>query len=759
MSEPVQKTKVAILGGGTAGLTAAYELISQPQGPDKYDVTVYQSDWRLGGKGASGRDPDACDRIQEHGLHVWSGFYENAFALMRDCYPRLGRVAGRDPLATVFPDPGRPEISPAFRQHNLVVIQEFIEGQWLDWVQVTPSNGELPGSGIEMSLWDYFKVAVGWLVDLVEDLFAPGLFAGASSELTVPAWIEALVRDFQAVVGDVTGSRAYASPGGTTATIAPDPTVGPIIGNPLEQTFVHMAHRIVQGLGPNPADHPAASHHAIEWLISSFLKWLEGRVEGLLLGNNLLRRLFILIDITGATACGVIRDGVLLHGTPVIDRYDFREWLSMHGANPVTAYSGLIRGYYDYCFAYEGGDPYKPSMAAGSGLLHLARLTMQDTGAIFWKMQAGMGDTVFTPLYLVLRDLGVKFAFFHEIKGLHLSDDKAYVDRIELEIQATVTEAAKQQVHTVQGHNYSGEYWPLIDVKDLPCWPSVPLYDQLAEGAVLKANKIDLECPWADWEGVKPVTIVHGQDYDLAVLAMSVAPLKYLTPELMEASDRWRRMVEGVKTTQTAGVQLWCKGTWQQMGWPYDPPLITAYAQPIQTWGDFSQVLPRESWPADESPGSISYLCGNLPDPEHIPDFSDHEFPRLQQERVKAIAWQWLTDNAGLIWPKASVPFNPNGLDWDALYDLKDGDNAARFNAQFFRANIAPSERYVLCVPRDEEVRMTRGKTPFINIYVAGDYVFTGILGSIEASVMTGMMASRTISGYPQKIFGEISPE
>ncbi len=158
----------------------------------------------------------------------------------------------------------------------------------------------------------------------------------------------------------------------------------------------------------------------------------------------------------------MIRDGVLVHGTTVIDRYDFRQWLQLHGAHDTTAYSGLVRGYYDYCFAYERGDPSRPSMAAGTALLHLMRLTMQDTGAIFWKMQAGMGDTVFTPLYLVLRDLGVKFEFFQEVKDLHLSPDKVFVERIDVEVQATVTDEARKQVHTVQGRDYSGEYWPLV---------------------------------------------------------------------------------------------------------------------------------------------------------------------------------------------------------------------------------------------------------------------------------------------------------
>jgi uncharacterized protein with NAD-binding domain and iron-sulfur cluster len=758
MNQPERKTKVAILGGGIAGLATAYELIAQPQGQERYDITVYQMGWRLGGKGASGRNPDAGERIEEHGLHVWSGFYENAFALMRRCYPQLRRVPGKDPLATVFPAPDQPEVSPAFRQHNCEVIEEFINGEWLDWVQVTPSNSLLPGSGRELSLWDSFKIALGWMVDLIEDLIDPSRFAGASAGRPLPEWVVAIVKEIKAEAEHLFGKGQDGIAAQAPAP-APAPEAKASLLVVLERDFVQLALQIAAKLETHPVDHPAASHRAIDWLIGSFLKWLGEWLGDALMKDTVLRRLFILVDMIGTTIRGVIRDGVLVHGTPVIDHYDFRQWLQLHGAHDVTAYSGLVRGYYDYCFAYEHGDPSKPSMAAGTALLHLSRLTMQDSGAIFWKMQAGMGDTVFTPLYLVLRDLGVKFEFFHEVKDLHLSRDKFSVERIDLEVQATVTEAAKQRVHTVQGRDYSGSYWPLVDVKDLPCWPSAPLYEQLAEGPVLREKRVDLECPWADWDGVGARTLVCGQDYDLAVLAMSLGPLKYVTKELMDASTSWRNMVEQLKTTQTVGVQIWCKSNWQQLGWEYQTPLITAYAQPIQTWGDFSQVLPREAWPADNAPGSVSYLCGNLPDPEHIPDFSDHAFPRVQYERVRSMAWQWLSDNADDIWPKASPSFDPTGINWNELYDPKNGGNPARFNAQWFRANISPSERYVLCVPKDKDVRMKQGKTPFANLYVAGDYVYTGILGSIEASVMTGMMASRAISGFPQKIFGEVVAE
>ena len=85
--------KVAILGGGMAGLSAAWRL-SEPGWRDRFEsITVYQRGWRLGGKGASSRGTNG--RIEEHGLHIWLGSYENAFGLLRECYAELDRPAHR----------------------------------------------------------------------------------------------------------------------------------------------------------------------------------------------------------------------------------------------------------------------------------------------------------------------------------------------------------------------------------------------------------------------------------------------------------------------------------------------------------------------------------------------------------------------------------------------------------------------------------------------------------------------------------------
>ena len=68
---------------------------------ERFEVIVYELGWQLGGKGASGRAPHrgagaGGRRIQEHGLHIWFGFYEHAFGMLRDAYEESGLAAGDD---------------------------------------------------------------------------------------------------------------------------------------------------------------------------------------------------------------------------------------------------------------------------------------------------------------------------------------------------------------------------------------------------------------------------------------------------------------------------------------------------------------------------------------------------------------------------------------------------------------------------------------------------------------------------------------
>ena len=117
------------------GLATAWELSSGEWRKHLDSITVYQRGWRLGGKGASSRG--RFGRIEEHGLHILLGFYENAFRVLKQAYDELGRPAGA-PLAT-WQD--------AFKPHNYVVLMEATGAEWKPWAMNFPPNCDEPGTG------------------------------------------------------------------------------------------------------------------------------------------------------------------------------------------------------------------------------------------------------------------------------------------------------------------------------------------------------------------------------------------------------------------------------------------------------------------------------------------------------------------------------------------------------------------------------------------------------------------------------------
>jgi uncharacterized protein with NAD-binding domain and iron-sulfur cluster len=166
-----------------------------------------------------------------------------------------------------------------------------------------------------------------------------------------------------------------------------------------------------------------------------------------------------------------------------------------------------------------------------------------------------------------------------------------------------------------------------------------------------------------------------------------------------------------------------------------------------------SQVIPREVWPPSQAPGSIAYFCGPLLDANPIPPYSDHAFPAQQAAIVRDDSSNWINQNLPVIWPAAGTPGNFN---WNLLDDLVGGNGAARFDSQYWRANLSPAERYVLSVPGSTQYRLKAAGSGFSNLYLAGDWTLNGLnFGCIESATMGGLEASQAICGYPTEIVGE----
>src|SRR5262249_14435415 len=147
---------------------------------------------------------------------------------------------------------------------------------------------------------------------------------------------------------------------------------------------------------------------------------------------------------------------------------DYREWIVKHGADPVAARSTLIDGLYDLVFGFADGDHERPGFGAGLGVFLSGKTFFDYKGAIFWKMQAGMGDVVFAPLHEAFRSRGVRVEYFHRVDQLHLDHDRQLVERVTL----------GRQVALAPGRD---QYDPLIRVQGLPCFPAHLDHAQLTD--------------------------------------------------------------------------------------------------------------------------------------------------------------------------------------------------------------------------------------------------------------------------------------
>ena len=162
--------RVAILGGGMGGLATAWRL-SEPGWQDELEsITVYQRGWRLGGKGASSRGPNG--RIEEHGLHLWLGYYENAFRLLRECYAELDRprTDQRAPIQT-----WRDAMLPA----ETVGLEDRRADGWHHWLgQFTPNDllpGEPDANHYELTIADVLRRALQLITDFLDSLPGDGV--------------------------------------------------------------------------------------------------------------------------------------------------------------------------------------------------------------------------------------------------------------------------------------------------------------------------------------------------------------------------------------------------------------------------------------------------------------------------------------------------------------------------------------------------------------------------------------------------------
>lgn len=704
------KKKIAVLGGGIGSLSTVFALTSTPGWQDRYEITVYQQGWRLGGKGASGRNRKLGHRIEEHGFHMWMGFYHNAFRTMRECYDERLRVMVDPGVFRTWQD--------AYEPQRLNVLVEHVGGQWKLWpITYADRPGEPGVDSPHHSPWQHVLEIIEWLRGRVHEI--PGVVGRARAAVTHPQNARQRLRDRLATPLHVVEDLAK-------------------IG------ALELAAHLAEKLGTDITRHSHDDHTLLVECIDHERKRFVADLQHVVDQSDQARRLLIALELGAALLRGVIADRVMFRGFEALDDEEFRAWLARHGAGPLLLQSITIGSLYSAGFGFVDGKPDRPDMAAGVAVQSMLRIFLRQRGPFSWKMRSGMGDVVFSPLYQVLASRGVHFEFFHKVTKLAYDPSTNGVGSIEIEQQAKLR----------------APYDPLIRVEGVDAWPSAPKCEFLENGdelaPAIENGTINFESNWSPaWKDATRLTLTRGADYDIVVLGISIGALPQLCSEIADVKPAWRDMLREVRTVVTQAQQLWLTPTLNGLGWSTGPAVVQGYPPVLGQWLDASHAIARETWRQGDEPGTILYFCDTLDEPATMPPPSDTGFPARVVERVKRTSREWLDTYASLVWPAVSEA-DTTCLDYDMLCDSQGRKGVERLDAQYWRANVEPSERYVLSVTGTTKYRLAADQSGVDGLFLTGDWIRNGWnVGCVESTVTSGLQCARAISGDPIEITDE----
>jgi len=686
-NEQAIKQKVAVLGGGLGSLTALATMVTHENySPEDWDITVYERSWRLGGKGASGRNAQFDQRIEEHGIHIWLGFYDNAFKLITQAFESMGH-----------------KWEDYFTATDLTVFEEVVRGERKPWPIEFPTNQDVPGT---VDYMDYTPFEL---------------------------LIQALKRGV-AIILEMAGLDMDEEPDDDSVDSFAEKllnAVNPIPG--LLQKLLRWIENLFEKVAEELDEFILAEAIGFQKLLNSFAPIVDDLPDE-------LRRGWILLGVGLATLIGMIKDDVFTKGFAAIDDQDFRAWYESHGASKQFTEGPLLQALYDLVFAYEQGDTNRPNLSAGAALYCFMRMGADYKGSIFWMMNMGMGDTIFTPLMELLKKKGVKFEFFQQIEEVTLTEDQSQIASVKMTSLVELADGAKSYDPYVSVKNLHGIEWP--------CWPSEPLYDQIDPKQAAQLKKIyaedraDIESNWIAWDQGKSYELNLGTDYDLVICGLTKRVLQEVAKPL-EVIPRWKQMIDNLATVTTQGGQFWFEKDVEEMGYdPGDPKyqgqaaVTGGYVLPMSTLADFSHLTASEDW-SGMIPKYNPYCVGVMPMPDPPVPPSHQKYPKEAYEYVKTKGWEWLNKNAPYLWPN-----------WDPKQIQDD-------RYQYWRPGINWTEHYVLSLPGTAQYRLGANDLGVKNLFLAGDWTYNVLNAAcVESSTVSGMLCAKALTGWDIPFMG-----
>jgi len=700
------KRKIAVVGAGPAGLSAVFHLTNFPGWQELYEVTVYQPGHRVGGKATTARGPHG--RIEELGIHILQGWYENTFRILRAVYKER-RERGLSPGSDRSWHEAIEKDTSTF-----LTTKNQDEARWSSWTLVFPQDDLLPGTDEAVPATYHVKRVIALLSHFV--LGSP--FAQRRGRLGRMAgrYLQALFPDAPV--------RSEGPPPFTP----PDGAASPLdaLAAYVEDASFRLDDNREIALEP--------------WQYAACLRLVQAMWQPWCAARRLLATRaqrgtnaettwqaldWLLTSVKGALTDAWDPDaGKLVFAR--INHMDYRAWLETHAAHPQTLESGLVRFMYYGSFANksQGG---RPGLLAADIALRMIINTLFYKGSLVWKTKKGSGTGMMVPLFEVLRARGVQFKFFHRL-----------VDAVPNENGEIAALHVAEDARLAPGRS---EYDPIIYVGKDPDFARVADQDQLAPKAADQPPVIH--------------TLALGTDFDDVILALPISAFRSACSSLVASSARIRQMVQAVACVGTFGAQTWLRPSQRALGYrhedwhlrPEDEPNSVNYEDPVYSWTDMTRILAAEQWPASGQPQTLAYFCGTLPDEPVLDETTDCAGRAAQHARVFGMVSEFLRDKMSYFWP-AALASDGASLDWNVLA-LPEEDGSAgeeRLRRQHLSVNTDPSNLYVLALPGTDSARLRTDASGYSNLFLAGDWIDFGLnVGHLEGACVSGIRAALAV--------------
>lgn len=545
------KRRVLIVGGGIAGLTAAYELSRTPDLRARWDVEVVEMGHRFGGRLASAHNPHRWGRNEEHGLHVWFGWYDNAFRLAEQVWADAP-IPADCPWKSVW-DAFRPIYH---SDHGIVQGDEYVlRRAYFVRNADRPGTTELPSIDTIVAAMTDFPRAAIW------------------------------------TVLSILGGRELSPPGPGLWKMRPQ--------RRLSRLATAMLRALPTDLSGGARTRVAAARRASATMARFHRPLVAAALR--VAGRDAARRdLVYMLDLAIAVCRGMgsAEHEILWDGDfDRVSDWELRDWLRHHGlSEESSAKSRFVHALYDIPFAFEEGDVARPVMEASTGLRYSFRIVFNYKHAPAYLFRGGAGETLIAPVCALLRERGVRLTPFHRLDSVAIEGGRL------------------GELRFVRAARASGEYDTLVERRGFLSTRHEPDWSKIEDGAALRDRGVDFYSRFGDQGEHDEVVRRVGTDYDDVILALPLGCIKPdgdgHTPVAawLRHHPPARACIERLHLVPTVAAQVWLKDEVPSFR---DRAAVT-WAEPFSVVSDMTPVIEHESW-SGEAPGCCAYLCGPAP--------------------------------------------------------------------------------------------------------------------------------------------------